>query len=104
MPNKPTQALNVLDRELRSVAPVAMTQQTETKITIELINGFELFNTRAYHNFETWSDGYRITGYGLSVEREDLDDAVRDFVQLRRAAIEKEIQARASALNFTKDT
>ena len=47
---------------------------------ITMVNGFELFNTRPYHNYETWSDGYRITDGITTVEREDLDDAVRAFV------------------------
>ena len=59
------------------------------KITVELFTGFEIFNTRPYHNYETWSDGYRITGrhkcdhaVALRVEREDLDDAVKLFLEL----------------------
>jgi hypothetical protein len=59
------------------------------KVTIELFTGFEIFNTRPYHNYETWSDGYRITGRHkddhsviLRVEREDLDTAARKFSDL----------------------
>lgn len=39
-----------------------------------------VFNTRTYHNYETWSEGYEIiTGerFGnIKVEAEDLDDAI----------------------------
>lgn len=44
--------------------------------TIEVIGGFELFNTRPYHNYETWSKGYRIRANGITVSAEDLDDAL----------------------------
>lgn len=44
--------------------------------TIEVIGGFELFNTRPYHNYETWGQGYRITSQGITVECEYLDDAI----------------------------
>lgn len=49
---------------------------------IELICGFELFNTREYHNLETWSQGYKITAYNSKEEEiaiataEDLDIAL----------------------------
>jgi hypothetical protein len=44
--------------------------------TIEVIGGFELFNTYPYHNYETWGQGYRITSQGVTVESEYLDDAI----------------------------
>ncbi len=52
-----------------------------TRCTIEIISGFEKFNTRPYHNYENWGQGYRITDKetGLKVEREDLDDALNLF-------------------------
>jgi len=48
---------------------------------IEFIRGFELFNTRPYHNYEDWGDGYRISDpeRKIVVEAEDLDDALRFF-------------------------
>lgn len=81
MSDKPRAKLNELDRMLRDVTPISCKEGCipTTKITIELITGFELFNTRPYHNYESWSNGYRISGFGVKVEREDLDDAVRDF-------------------------
>jgi len=50
-----------------------------TKLYVELINGFELFNTTHYHNYETFSDGWRITDGKIAAEGEDLLDAVRAF-------------------------
>jgi hypothetical protein len=60
-----------------------------TKITIELINGFELFNTRAYHNYETWSDGWKISDGNITVKGEDLDDAVNIFVKKHSEYVKK---------------
>ena len=97
MSDKSRERLNEIDRALREVHPVVGFSPTHTQVTIEKINGFELFNTRPYHNYETWSDGWRITAseeseivdrrYGrggtspLVVEAEDLDDAVREYVE-----------------------
>ena len=44
--------------------------------TIEVIGGFELFNTYAYHNYESWGQGYRVSSQGITVESEYLDDAI----------------------------
>ena len=49
--------------------------------TIEVIGGFELFNTRPYHNYETWGQGYRITSQDVIVESEYLDDAIKLWKQ-----------------------
>lgn len=81
MPNKTLSALNEIDRELRMMFPTQMWDNGETIVNIRLYGGFEVFNTRPYHNYETWSSGYELTTgprYGnLKVEAEDLDDAVR---------------------------
>ena len=84
MPNKDWKKLNPIDSVLRRLSPIGM--YDGTKIKIELINGFELFNTRPYHNYETWSDGWRITDTltALMVQAEDLDDAVELFEKKRR--------------------
>jgi len=63
------------DRMLRSLFP-AGPDTTTVMATIEVIGGFELFNTRPYHNYETWGQGYRITANGITVVAEDLDDAL----------------------------
>lgn len=60
MSDKPYQSLAPFDRELREAFPV--TDADGIQLRIEKIVGFELFNTREYHNYETWSDGYRIVG------------------------------------------
>lgn len=45
-------------------------------VMIQFVSGFEKFNTRPYHNYETWGDGYAVMGRGVSVEHEDLDEAI----------------------------
>lgn len=79
MSNKPFNKLNELDQKLRRVKPVTGWDDNYTKVTIEMINGFELFNTRPYHNYETWSDGYRVSDGKITVQAEDLDDAIDLF-------------------------
>lgn len=76
MPNKPWDQLNELDRLLRKHGPGAGPGTTGTQITIRLICGFELFNTRPYHNYETFSDGYVVEGRGIEHRGEDLDEAI----------------------------
>ncbi len=81
MSNKDFNKLNTLDRKLRMHFQ-AGEDTPNIRVTIELINGFELFNTRPYHNYESWSDGYRIkdTETGVIYESEDLDDAIYGFI------------------------
>lgn len=79
MSNKPFAKLNILDQKLRRACPVTGMNDYHIKLTIEMINGFELFNTRPYHNYENWSDDYRITNGKITVEAEDLDDAIDKF-------------------------
>ncbi len=70
---------NPTDMKICQVFPAlpANTPNTKTVLaTIEVIGGFELFNTRPYHNYETWGQGYRITAQGITVESEYLDDAI----------------------------
>lgn len=81
MPDKGWNKLNALDRAIRVATNVGM--ESGTVLTIEFVSGFELFNTRAYHNDETWSQGYRVTGRGVTVEREDLDDAIETWIAAR---------------------
>jgi hypothetical protein len=77
MPNKNFESLWEADKFIRQLYPVGMNAGVQLKI--EFISGFELFNTRPYHNYETWSDGYRISDGHITVEAEDLDDALRLF-------------------------
>jgi hypothetical protein len=58
-----------------------------TLLTIEAISGFEKFNNRPYHCYETWCRGWRITDPRLphSVEREHFDAAVKAWKSLLEA-------------------
>lgn len=91
MSDKPREKLNSIDRDLRTAVPVVGFAPNHTQLTIEKICGFELFNTRRYHNYETWSDGWRITRGSLTVQAEDLDDAVRLFVEKLAATYNDEL-------------
>lgn len=77
MSDKVWAKLNPLDQLIRQTSRCGMTDGTVMKI--EFISGFEKFNTRPYHNYETWGQGYRVSGLGVSVEREDLDDAIQTW-------------------------
>lgn len=91
MSDKSRDKINSLDMAVRRAARCGMT--TGTVMVIEFISGFELFNTRPYHNYETWSQGWRVHGRGIFVEREDLDDAVNEWAELVNALAEgKEIK------------
>ncbi len=79
MSDKRWDQLNELDILIRRTAKCGM--DVGTIATIEFISGFELFNTRPYHNYETWSQGYRVSGRGVTVEKEDLDDAVKEWAK-----------------------
>lgn len=77
MSDKPASKLNELDLLIRRTIKAGMDEGT--LLTIEFVAGFEKFNTRPYHNYETWGQGYRISGKGITLEREDLDDALKDW-------------------------
>ena len=86
MSNKPLNQLNELDRLLRQTVPIGQRGSggmagAVVDVTIEKLCSFELFNTRPYHNYETWSDGYRVTGRGVVHAAEDLDDAIRGWCE-----------------------
>lgn len=115
MSDKPQSKLWEIDRLLNRLAIVGPAGENGTQITIELVQGFELFNTRPYHNYETWSTGWHITGYGITVRKEDLDDAVREFVRKveesrppcksweRGVISEEELRRRAESENRGKE-
>lgn len=81
MANKAWDKLNPLDVLIQRTCRLGM--DAGTFLTIEYIYGFEKFNTRPYHNYETWSGGYRVSDprFGLKVEREDLDDALAEWAK-----------------------
>ena len=85
MPNKKWENLIEVDRQLRKLSPnKGMTEKSglNPQIRVTLVRGFELFNTRSYHNYETWSDGYVAEAFGddgqiiASSQAEDLDDVL----------------------------
>ena len=94
MSNKPMNVLYETDRRLRKLFPTQMWNgNNETIVTIRMFGGFELFNTRPYHNYENWSEGYEITvgeRYGgIKVTAEDLDDAI-DKLEAALKAVKEE--------------
>jgi hypothetical protein len=58
MSNKGWHELDPADRALRKVLPIGMEEGIKSVIVHRC--GFEFFNTRPYHNYETWSDGYNV--------------------------------------------
>lgn len=77
MSNKEFSSLNPLDKQLRALFPVEINRNIHTQLIIKKICGFELFNTRPYHNYETWSDGYVAEIDGKEIcKSEDLDDLI----------------------------
>lgn len=89
MPDKPFEQLCEVDQLVRRAKPVGMDDGVH--VTFEFFTGFELFNTRPHHNYETWSGGWRVTGLDVVIEREDLDDAVREWAaQVRRGTNDAE--------------
>ena len=86
MSDKSFEELCETDRRIRRLFPTEMWNNGEVICIIKFFGGFELFNTRPYHNYETWSEGYSISAgdryKNVSVEAEDLDDAVTKFETL----------------------
>ena len=83
MSNKAWDKINPLDQLIRkTLSYLGMSDGSFLKI--EYVYGFEKFNTRAYHNYETWAGGYRITDEvnNIRLEREDLDDAIKAWSEL----------------------
>lgn len=87
MSDKPRGLLCIPDQIIRDVKPPG--ENSGIHVTIEYFTGFELFNTRPYHNYETFSGGYRVKGLGATAEAEDLDDAVTAWAKaVRKARVE----------------
>lgn len=83
MSNKTYTKINPLDTLIRQTLNLGMSD-SNTYLQIEYLWGFELFNTRAYHNYETFSGGYRITDKhnDIRVQAEDLDDALQLWAEI----------------------
>lgn len=108
MSDKPYPKLDRADRALREASHIGM--EDGVKQIILRRAGFELSNSRPYHNYETWSDEYQVLGRTdgkamtrdeavallatgwqpgcpyLSATAEDLDDACVRFVAHLKAA------------------
>lgn len=52
-------------------------------LKIEYVYGFEKFNTRPYHNYETWAGGWRLTDTknDISFEEEYLSKAIDMWIR-----------------------
>jgi hypothetical protein len=82
MSDKAFGKLNEIDQAIRRELPTGMNNGVH--LTIEFFSGFEIFNTRRYHNYETWSDGYRVKDdQGYEAQGEDLDQAIAAWVKQR---------------------
>lgn len=100
MSDKSFTVLTKQDQLLRQCHPVVGFCTNHVQCVIEKVCGFELFNTRPYHNYETWSDGYKVRAteesgimdvrHGrdgtrlLEVSAEDLDDAIAAYAEAVR--------------------
>ena len=83
MSNKAWEKINPIDQLIRkTLSYLGMSDGSFLKI--EYIYGFEKFNTRSYHNYDTWAGGYRVTDEvnNIRLEREDLDDALQEWSDL----------------------
>jgi len=83
MSDKPHNQLWPAEQMVNRVYPATM--KDTLQITLERFTGFELFNTSPYHNYETWSAGWRATdAWGNSARAEDLDDCLLLLCDKRR--------------------
>jgi len=78
MSDKAWDKINPLDKELRGAFKHGMFDGT--RCVIWMISGFELFNTRPYHNYENWAQGYCATDGRVFARAEDLDDCIAQFI------------------------
>jgi len=73
---------DTLDQRLKRCFPVGIRSGTDIKIRLK--TGFELFNTRPYHNYETWSQGYDalIDGKVIATAEylDELVEKIEDYV------------------------
>jgi hypothetical protein len=66
-------SVSPLDKAVRQATACGM--EDGTVMTIEFISGFELFG-----HYESWGQGWRVSGRNVTVQKEWLDDAVRAWV------------------------
>lgn len=72
--------LDPIEKVIRETLGVGMYSGDE--LECKFIIGFELFNTRPYHNYETWSQGWNVKGHGITVAHEYLLAAVKQWCKL----------------------
>ena len=80
MSNKRFDNLMDADKRLRRMFPIGI--RDEIDVVIRKRTGFELWNSRPYHNYETWSDGYIAETATLLASGEDLDECLDDLERL----------------------
>lgn len=100
MSDKPYARLHSIDKTIRTLRGLAGWGMADgTPVVVKLVYGFELFNTRPYHNYENWSDGYLVEVYRpddsaipwAASRAEDLDTALEIALKVcnEKAAIAK---------------
>ena len=73
------------DKLIRRLPLEQTPAQIKVLLQIQFIRGFELFNTRPYHNYETWGDGYIVEAFDedgkciAKSKREDLEEALAEI-------------------------
>jgi hypothetical protein len=97
MSDKDHRKLTDIERLIDRVYAPNMTDSLQ--FTVRRQCGFELFNTRPYHNYETWSCGYYAEDvFGNVASAEDLEDCLFRLAQKRLAQKNDEL---AEALDET---
>lgn len=97
MSDKPWEKILEIGRLIRLAKPSGMDDGVH--VVIEYFSGFEKFNTRSYHNYGTWSAGYRVKGLGIEVEAEDLDSDYPTTVT-EQTKMSREFDNRQEAIKF----
>lgn len=82
MSDKPMDKLDPVDRQLRGMYRCGPDSEG-TQVVIHKVCGFEMFNTRPYHNYETWGDGYEACDGKFYATAEDLDDCIKLLAHYR---------------------
>src|SRR4051812_44366879 len=96
MSDKALAKLNALDAAIRRAYPCGMRGGNNihdgcADVVIRKVTGFELFNSRPYHNYETWSDGYEACDGTNWVSAEDLDTCIHMLVAAKNGTADHTI-------------
>lgn len=76
-----------VERRINQLYNPTMTDRIQIKL--KRFTGFEIFNTRPYHNYETWSAGWNAEdAWGNSASAEDLDDCLNKLCDKREAQLD----------------